>query len=214
MVRLLVKPNALRKEVIKEIKENKPQTVVVSEAGASVYSASEFAANEFPNLDVSLRGAVSIARRLQDPLAELVKIEPKAIGVGQYQHDVNQSQLARKLDAVVEDCVNAVGVDLNTASAPLLARVAGMTKTLAQNIVEYRDENGRFESRRELKKVPRLGPKAFEQCAGFMRIAGGKIHLMLQVFTQRLILWSKKILQATAQSIQDLMGNSVCGSSA
>ena len=124
------------KEVIKEIKENKPQTVVVSEAGASVYSASEFAANEFPNLDVSLRGAVSIARRLQDPLAELVKIEPKAIGVGQYQHDVNQTQLARKLDAVVEDCVNAVGVDLNTASAPLLARVAGMTKTLAQNIVE------------------------------------------------------------------------------
>ena len=162
------------KEVIKEIKENKPQTVVVSEAGASVYSASEFAANEFPNLDVSLRGAVSIARRLQDPLAELVKIEPKAIGVGQYQHDVNQTQLARKLDAVVEDCVNAVGVDLNTASAPLLARVAGMTKTLAQNIVEYRDENGRFESRSELKKVPRLGPKAFEQCAGFMRIAGGK----------------------------------------
>ena len=149
------------KEVIKEIKENKPQTVVVSEAGASVYSASEFAANEFPNLDVSLRGAVSIARRLQDPLAELVKIEPKAIGVGQYQHDVNQTQLARKLDAVVEDCVNAVGVDLNTASAPLLARVAGMTKTLAQNIVEYRDENGRFESRAELKKVPRLGPKAF-----------------------------------------------------
>ncbi len=140
------------KEVIKEIKENKPQTVVVSEAGASVYSASEFAANEFPNLDVSLRGAVSIARRLQDPLAELVKIEPKAIGVGQYQHDVNQTQLARKLDAVVEDCVNAVGVDLNTASAPLLARVAGMTKTLAQNIVEYRDENGRFESRSELKK--------------------------------------------------------------
>ncbi len=162
------------KAVIKEIKENKPQTVVVSEAGASVYSASEFAANEFPNLDVSLRGAVSIARRLQDPLAELVKIEPKAIGVGQYQHDVNQSQLARKLDAVVEDCVNAVGVDLNTASAPLLARVAGMTKTLAQNIVAFRDENGRFASRSELKKVPRLGPKAFEQCAGFMRIIGGK----------------------------------------
>ena len=193
--------------MIKEIKENKPETVVVSEAGASVYSASEFAANEFPNLDVSLRGAVSIARRLQDPLAELVKIEPKAIGVGQYQHDVNQTQLARKLDAVVEDCVNAVGVDLNTASAPLLARVAGMTKTLAQNIVEYRDENGRFESRAELKKVPRLGPKAFEQCAGFMRIAGGKIHLMLQVSTQKRILWSKKILQATTQSIQDLMGN-------
>ncbi len=196
------------KEVIKEIKENKPQTVVVSEAGASVYSASEFAANEFPNLDVSLRGAVSIARRLQDPLAELVKIEPKAIGVGQYQHDVNQSQLARKLDAVVEDCVNAVGVDLNTASAPLLARVAGMTKTLAQNIVEYRDENGRFESRRELKKVPRLGPKAFEQCAGFMRIADGKNPLDASGVHPEAYPVVEKILQATAQSIQDLMGNS------
>ena len=196
------------KDVIKEIKENKPQTVVVSEAGASVYSASEFAANEFPNLDVSLRGAVSIARRLQDPLAELVKIEPKAIGVGQYQHDVNQSQLARKLDAVVEDCVNAVGVDLNTASAPLLARVAGMTKTLAQNIVEYRDENGRFESRRELKKVPRLGPKAFEQCAGFMRIAGGKNPLDASGVHPEAYPVVEKILQATAQSIQDLMGNS------
>ncbi len=196
------------KEVIKEIKENKPQTVVVSEAGASVYSASEFAANEFPNLDVSLRGAVSIARRLQDPLAELVKIEPKAIGVGQYQHDVNQIQLARKLDAVVEDCVNAVGVDLNTASAPLLARVAGMTKTLAQNIVEYRDENGRFESRSELKKVPRLGPKAFEQCAGFMRIAGGKNPLDASGVHPEAYPVVEKILQATAQSIQDLMGNS------
>ncbi|HHF5451340.1 Tex family protein [Haemophilus influenzae] len=189
------------------IKENKPQTVVVSEAGASVYSASEFAANEFPNLDVSLRGAVSIARRLQDPLAELVKIEPKAIGVGQYQHDVNQSQLARKLDAVVEDCVNAVGVDLNTASAPLLARVAGMTKTLAQNIVEYRDENGRFESRAELKKVPRLGPKAFEQCAGFMRIAEGKNPLDASGVHPEAYPVVEKILQATAQSIQDLMGN-------
>ena len=196
------------KEVIKEIKENKPQTVVVSEAGASVYSASEFAANEFPNLDVSLRGAVSIARRLQDPLAELVKIEPKAIGVGQYQHDVNQTQLARKLDAVVEDCVNAVGVDLNTASAPLLARVAGMTKTLAQNIVEYRDENGRFESRSELKKVPRLGPKAFEQCAGFMRIADGKNPLDASGVHPEAYPVVEKILQATSQSIQDLMGNS------
>ncbi|WP_118776367.1 Tex family protein [Haemophilus haemolyticus] len=195
------------KEVIKEIKENKPQTVVVSEAGASVYSASEFAANEFPNLDVSLRGAVSIARRLQDPLAELVKIEPKAIGVGQYQHDVNQAQLARKLDAVVEDCVNAVGVDLNTASAPLLARVAGMTKTLAQNIVEYRDENGRFESRSELKKVPRLGPKAFEQCAGFMRIAEGKNPLDASGVHPEAYPVVEKILQATSQSIQDLMGN-------
>lgn len=196
------------KDVIKEIKENKPQTVVVSEAGASVYSASEFAANEFPNLDVSLRGAVSIARRLQDPLAELVKIEPKAIGVGQYQHDVNQTQLARKLDAVVEDCVNAVGVDLNTASAPLLVRVAGMTKTLAQNIVEYRDENGRFESRAELKKVPRLGPKAFEQCAGFMRIAEGKNPLDASGVHPEAYPVVEKILQATAQSIQDLMGNS------
>ena len=195
------------KSVIKEIKEHKPQTVVVSEAGASVYSASEFAANEFPNLDVSLRGAVSIARRLQDPLAELVKIEPKAIGVGQYQHDVNQSQLARKLDAVVEDCVNAVGVDLNTASAPLLARVAGMTKTLAQNIVEYRDENGRFESRTQLKKVPRLGPKAFEQCAGFMRIAAGKNPLDASGVHPEAYPIVEKIRQATAQSIQDLMGN-------
>lgn len=195
------------KEVIKEIKENKPQTVVVSEAGASVYSASELAAAEFPDLDVSLRGAVSIARRLQDPLAELVKIEPKAIGVGQYQHDVNQSQLARKLDAVVEDCVNAVGVDLNTASAPLLARVAGMTKTLAQNIVAYRDENGRFDSRAELKKVPRLGPKAFEQCAGFMRITHGKNPLDASGVHPESYVVVEKILQSTEQTIQDLMGN-------
>ncbi|MFK5040883.1 Tex family protein [Glaesserella parasuis] len=196
------------KEVIKEIKENKPQTVVVSEAGASVYSASELAAAEFPGLDVSLRGAVSIARRLQDPLAELVKIEPKAIGVGQYQHDVNQSQLARKLDAVVEDCVNAVGVDLNTASAPLLARVAGMTKTLAQNIVAYRDENGRFNSRSDLKKVARLGPKAFEQCAGFMRILGGKNPLDASSVHPEAYPVVEKILQATASTLGELMGNS------
>mgnify|MGYP002743560240 FL=1 len=195
------------KNVIKEIKEHKPQTVVVSEAGASVYSASELAAQEFPDLDVSLRGAVSIARRLQDPLAELVKIEPKAIGVGQYQHDVNQSQLARKLDAVVEDCVNAVGVDLNTASVPLLARVAGMTKTIAQNIVTYRDENGRFDSREQLKKVPRLGPKAFEQCAGFMRIAAGNNPLDASGVHPEAYPVVEKILQATEQSIQDLMGN-------
>ena len=195
------------KDVIKEIKENKPQTVVVSEAGASVYSASELAAQEFPDLDVSLRGAVSIARRLQDPLAELVKIEPKAIGVGQYQHDVNQSQLARKLDAVVEDCVNAVGVDLNTASVPLLARVAGMTKTIAQNIVAYRDENGRFDSREQLKKVPRLGPKAFEQCAGFMRIAAGDNPLDASGVHPEAYPVVEKILQATEQSIQDLIGN-------
>ncbi|TFH92942.1 Tex family protein [Vibrio ouci] len=152
----------------------KVQKIMVSEAGASVYSASELAAKEFPNLDVSLRGAVSIARRLQDPLAELVKIDPKSIGVGQYQHDVSQSMLAKRLDAVVEDCVNAVGVDVNTASPALLTRVAGLSSTIAQNIVDYRDENGRFEARTTLKKVARLGPKAFEQCAGFLRIMDGK----------------------------------------
>ncbi|HBO39494.1 MAG TPA: RNA-binding transcriptional accessory protein [Pasteurellaceae bacterium] len=195
------------KNIITQSTDWKAQTVVVSEAGASVYSASELAAQEFPTLDVSLRGAVSIARRLQDPLAELVKIEPKAIGVGQYQHDVNQSQLARKLDAVVEDCVNAVGVDLNTASAPLLARVAGMSKTLAQNIVNYRDDNGRFSSRDQLKKVPRLGPKAFEQCAGFMRIAGGRNPLDASGVHPEAYSVVEKILQATEQSIQDLMGN-------
>ncbi len=200
------------KDVLKQIKSSKPdmqipQTVVVSEAGASVYSASELAANEFPDLDVSLRGAVSIARRLQDPLAELVKIEPKAIGVGQYQHDVNQTQLARKLDAVVEDCVNAVGVDLNTASTPLLARVAGMSKTLAQNIVAYRDENGRFNSRSDLKKVPRLGPKAFEQCAGFMRILNGKNPLDASSVHPEAYPVVEKILQATQATLTELMGN-------
>ncbi|WP_044469589.1 Tex family protein [Mannheimia massilioguelmaensis] len=195
------------KDVLKQSSDWTAQTVVVSEAGASVYSASEFAATEFPELDVSLRGAVSIARRLQDPLAELVKIEPKAIGVGQYQHDVNQTQLARKLDAVVEDCVNAVGVDINTASAPLLTRVAGMSKVLAQNIVDYRDENGRFDSRQQLLKVPRLGPKAFEQCAGFMRIVDGKNPLDASGVHPEAYAVVEKILQATEQSIQDLMGN-------
>ncbi|MGE8548250.1 MAG: Tex family protein [Alcaligenes sp.] len=148
--------------------------VVVSEAGASVYSASEVAAQEFPDMDVSLRGAVSIARRLQDPLAELVKIDPKSIGVGQYQHDVNQRELARSLDAVVEDCVNAVGVDVNTASSALLARVSGLNSTLAKNIVSWRDENGAFQSRQQLRDVPRFGEKAFEQAAGFLRIPGAK----------------------------------------
>ena len=148
--------------------------IVVSEAGASVYSASAFASEELPDLDVTLRGAVSIARRLQDPLAELVKIDPKAIGVGQYQHDLGESKLARSLDAVVEDCVNAVGVDANTASAPLLARVSGIGAGLAQSIVQHRDANGPFKSRKALKDVPRLGPKAFEQCAGFLRITGGE----------------------------------------
>ncbi|HVI89629.1 MAG TPA: Tex family protein [Dongiaceae bacterium] len=148
--------------------------IVVSEAGASVYSASEYAAKEFPDMDVSLRGAVSIARRLQDPLAELVKIDPKSIGVGQYQHDVNEFKLAKSLDAVIEDCVNAVGVEVNTASAKLLARVSGLGESLAQNIVSHRDQNGPFKSRQELLSVSRLGPKAFEQCAGFLRIRDGE----------------------------------------
>ncbi|RXF01402.1 Tex family protein [Pseudoalteromonas sp. PS5] len=163
----------LAAELLKNAAELKLNKIMVSEAGASVYSASEFAANEFPDLDVSLRGAVSIARRLQDPLAELVKIEPKSIGVGQYQHDVSQSQLGQTLTAVVEDCVNSVGVDVNTASIPLLTRVSGLNKTLASNIIKYRDENGSFTNRKALKKVERLGPKAFEQAAGFLRIANG-----------------------------------------
>ena len=163
----------LAAELMAKLPDLKLAKIVVSEAGASVYSASELAAKEFPELDVSLRGAVSIARRLQDPLAELVKIEPKAIGVGQYQHDIDQSGLAKSLDATVEDCVNAVGVDVNMASVPLLARVSGLNQTLATNIVAFRNENGAFKARTALKKVPRLGPKAFEQAAGFLRIAGG-----------------------------------------
>lgn len=160
-------------ELIKKHPELKLTKIVVNEAGASVYSASEFAAKEFPDLDVTIRGAVSIARRLQDPLAELVKIEPKSIGVGQYQHDVSQTELARSLDTVIEDCVNGVGVDLNTASAPLLSRVSGLNSTIANNIVSFRDQNGQFSSRNDLKSVPRLGPKAFEQAAGFLRIMNG-----------------------------------------
>ena len=160
-------------EVMRKHPELKLAKIVVSEAGASVYSASETAAKEFPELDVSLRGAVSIARRLQDPLAELVKIEPKAIGVGQYQHDVNQVKLSRALDGIVEDCVNGVGVDVNTASVPLLARVAGLSQSVAENVVKFRDANGAFRTRAALKKVPRLGDKAFEQCAGFLRIPAG-----------------------------------------
>ncbi len=163
----------LATELVKKHPAAKLQKIVVSEAGASVYSASERGSQEFPDLDVSLRGAVSIARRLQDPLAELVKIDPKAIGVGQYQHDVNQTQLARALDGVVEDCVNGVGVDLNTASEDLLARVAGLSSTLAKNIVAHRNQNGAFRTRKQLLEVSRLGPKAFEQCAGFLRIQGG-----------------------------------------
>ena len=163
----------LAMDLVKLLPDLKMSKIVVSEAGASVYSASAFASEELPELDVTLRGAVSIARRLQDPLAELVKIDPKAIGVGQYQHDLGESKLARSLDAVVEDCVNAVGVDANTASAPLLARVSGIGTGLAQSIVQHRDANGPFKSRKALKQVPRLGPKAFEQCAGFLRITGG-----------------------------------------
>lgn len=193
--------------VQKQFPDVQGQKVIVSEAGASVYSASELAALEFPNLDVSLRGAVSIARRLQDPLAELVKIEPKSIGVGQYQHDVSQSQLAKKLDSVVEDCVNAVGVDLNTASVPLLARVAGLTRIMAQNIVAWRDENGRFSNRDQLLKVSRLGPKAFEQCAGFLRINHGDNPLDASTVHPETYPVVERILAATQQSLQDLMGN-------
>ncbi|CAI1082800.1 Tex family protein [Serratia entomophila] len=192
----------------KQFSDVKAQKVIVSEAGASVYSASELAALEFPNLDVSLRGAVSIARRLQDPLAELVKIDPKSIGVGQYQHDVSQSQLAKKLDSVVEDCVNAVGVDLNTASVPLLTRVAGLTRMMAQNIVNWRDENGRFSNREQLLKVSRLGPKAFEQCAGFLRINHGDNPLDASTVHPETYPVVERILAATQQALQDLMGNS------
>jgi len=182
--------------------------VMVSEAGASVYSASELAAKEFPQLDVSLRGAVSIARRLQDPLAELVKIEPKAIGVGQYQHDVDQPGLARSLDAAVEDCVNLVGVDVNTASAPLLARVSGLNQTLALNIVAFRDENGAFKSRAALKKVPRLGPKTFEQAAGFLRIMGGKNPLDASAVHPEAYPVVERISQATQRPLKSLIGDS------
>jgi uncharacterized protein len=180
---------------------------VVSEAGASVYSASELAAAEFPDLDVTLRGAVSIARRLQDPLAELVKIEPKAIGVGQYQHDVDQNGLAKSLDAVVEDCVNSVGVDVNTASVPLLMRVSGLNRTLASNIVAYRDENGAFVSRSALKKVPRLGPKAFEQAAGFLRIMNGKNPLDGSAVHPEAYPVVEKIAEATGRPLKTMIGD-------
>ncbi|WP_368181121.1 Tex family protein [Aeromonas sp. R7-5] len=186
----------------------KAQKIVVSEAGASVYSASELASQEFPDLDVSIRGAVSIARRLQDPLAELVKIDPKSIGVGQYQHDVGQSQLARRLDAVVEDCVNAVGVDVNTASVALLNRVSGLSQTLAQNIVAYRDENGAFKSRQQLLKVSRLGPKAFEQCAGFLRIRGGSNPLDGSAVHPESYPVVERILAKLEQTVDSLLGNS------
>jgi uncharacterized protein len=181
--------------------------VMVSEAGASVYSASELAAKEFPDLDVSLRGAVSIARRLQDPLAELVKIEPKAIGVGQYQHDVDQGGLARSLDAVVEDCVNSVGVDVNTASAPLLSRVSGLNQTLASNIVAFRNDNGAFKARTALKKVPRLGPKAFEQAAGFLRIMNGKNPLDASAVHPEAYAVVERIAEATKRPLKSIIGD-------
>lgn len=194
-------------ELMAKMPDLKLTKATVSEAGASVYSASELAAEEFPDLDVSLRGAVSIARRLQDPLAELVKIEPKAIGVGQYQHDVDQAGLARSLDAVVEDCVNSVGVDVNTASAPLLARVAGLSRVLASNIVAFRDANGPFKTRAALKKVPRLGPKAFEQSAGFLRIMNGKNPLDASAVHPEAYPVVERIADATKRPLKALIGD-------
>ncbi|MCQ4266398.1 RNA-binding transcriptional accessory protein [Pseudomonas stutzeri] len=195
-------------ELIKKVPGLKLTKIMVSEAGASVYSASELAAREFPDLDVSLRGAVSIARRLQDPLAELVKIDPKSIGVGQYQHDVSQLKLARSLDAVVEDCVNAVGVDVNTASAALLARISGLNATLAQNIVQFRDANGAFKSRSELKKVPRLGDKTFEQAAGFLRVMNGDNPLDASAVHPETYPLVKRIAADTGRDIRSLIGDS------
>ncbi len=195
-------------DLLKACPELKMQKVTVSEAGASVYSASELAAKEFPDLDVTYRGAVSIGRRLQDPLAELVKIEPKAIGVGQYQHDVSQVKLARSLDAVVEDCVNAVGVDLNTASAPLLTRVSGLNPTIAQNIVDYRDQNGAFSSRKELLKVSRLGAKTFEQAAGFLRVMNGDNPLDASAVHPEAYPLVQRIAGQTGRDIRSLIGDS------
>ena len=195
-------------DLIAQAGGQRPTPVVVSESGASVYSASPIAAEEFPDMDVSLRSAVSIARRLQDPLAELVKVDPKSIGVGQYQHDVNQAALARTLDAVVEDAVNSVGVDLNTASAPLLERVAGVSATIAKNIVAYRDEHGSFTSRKELGKVPRLGPKAFEQSAGFLRVQGAANPLDASAVHPEAYSVVERIAAATGLDTKGLIGNS------
>ncbi|WP_275461885.1 Tex family protein [Streptomyces noursei] len=197
----------LATELIAAQPELKLTKVMVSEAGASVYSASAFASQELPDLDVSLRGAVSIARRLQDPLAELVKIDPKSIGVGQYQHDLSEAKLSRSLDAVVEDCVNGVGVDVNTASAPLLARVSGISSGLAENIVNHRDGNGPFRSRKALKDVPRLGPKAYEQCAGFLRIRGGDDPLDASSVHPEAYPVVRRIVQAAQSEVGSLIGN-------
>jgi uncharacterized protein len=198
----------LAQDLIKARPELKLTKIVVSEAGASVYSASEFASRELPDLDVSIRGAVSIARRLQDPLAELVKIDPKSIGVGQYQHDVSQTQLARSLDAVVEDCVNAVGVDVNTASAPLLARVSGLSSSVAQSIVSYRDMKGAFTSRAALKAVPRLGDKTFEQAAGFLRVTGGENPLDASAVHPESYPVVQKILADVKRDMKAVVGDS------
>ncbi|MEU9076856.1 Tex family protein [Kitasatospora sp. NPDC004745] len=197
----------LAEDLLKRHPELKLTRAMVSEAGASVYSASAFASQELPELDVSIRGAVSIARRLQDPLAELVKIDPKSIGVGQYQHDLSEVKLSRSLDAVVEDCVNAVGVDVNTASAPLLTRVSGITGTLADNIVAHRDANGPFRTRRQLKDVSRLGPKAFEQCAGFLRIPGGDDPLDASSVHPEAYPVVRRILASTGGELRELIGN-------
>jgi uncharacterized protein len=200
--------NQLVADVMKQHSELKFTKIMVSEAGASVYSASELAAKEFPELDVSLRGAVSIARRLQDPLAELVKIDPKSIGVGQYQHDVNQVQLAKGLDTVVEDCVNAVGVDVNTASVALLKQVSGLSASISENIVAFRNENGPFANRKQLKKVPRLGDKAYEQAAGFLRIMNGDNPLDASSVHPEAYPVVEAIIGSTGKSIRDLIGQS------
>ncbi len=198
----------LASDLIKRHPELKLQKIVVNEAGASIYSASEFAAREFPDLDVTIRGAVSIARRLQDPLAELVKIEPKSIGVGQYQHDVSQTRLAQSLDGVVEDCVNAVGVEVNSASAALLRRVSGLNQTIADNIVAFRNENGVFKSRKALKKVPRLGDKTFEQAAGFLRVANGDNPLDASAVHPESYEVVARIATKQGKEIQNLIGDS------
>lgn len=198
----------LAAELVKGMPQLSMQKIMVSEAGASVYSASELAAKEFPGLDVSLRGAVSIGRRLQDPLAELVKIDPKSIGVGQYQHDVSQVQLARSLDAVVEDCVNAVGVDVNTASAALLARISGLNATLANNIVEFRNHNGAFTNRNQLKQVPRLGAKTFELAAGFLRVMNGDNPLDTSAVHPETYPLVKRIADYTQRDVRSLIGDS------
>jgi len=197
----------LAAELMQHFPQLKLTKITVSEAGASVYSASELAALEFPNLDVTLRGAVSIARRLQDPLAELVKIEPKAIGVGQYQHDVSQKALSRALEGIIEDCVNAVGVEVNTASVALLSRVAGLNKTLATNIVMYRDQHGRFTNRKMLKKVERLGEKAFEQAAGFLRIREGENPLDASAVHPEAYIVVESILEKQKKSLKEVLGN-------